>query len=126
MTGVARAVHYWSFGIASLFSGRVVRSTPMKLILGGGALTRALAFGTIGLFAFANWLPWSAFLILAGANALIVALNHLVDIDTNGAKKIFGSDEKIEKAGGTAELIVKPGTKAGPAAKPEAGKGKAA
>ncbi|MBI4349296.1 MAG: ATP-grasp domain-containing protein, partial [Elusimicrobia bacterium] len=99
LTGVARAVHFWSFAAASLVSGRIVRSTPMKTILGGAATTRALIFGTIGLLAFTHLLPWPVFLVLVGANALVVAMNHLVDIDTNGAKKIFGSDEKIERAG---------------------------
>ncbi|MBI5246788.1 MAG: ATP-grasp domain-containing protein [Elusimicrobia bacterium] len=105
MTGVARMVHYWVFGGASLFAGAVVGKTPMKRILVGAAGGRALLFGTIGALALFGGLPWAAFLVLVGVNSLLVAHNHLVDIDTGGAAKIFkgadqkSTDHKIEKAG---------------------------
>jgi len=99
MSGVARAVHYWVFAGASLFSGSIVQRTPMKRVLVGAALTRAVVFGTIGLLAITNILPWTGFLLLVGANAVVVSMNHLVDIDTDGARKVFSSDKKIEQAG---------------------------
>lgn len=105
MTGVARMVHYWVFGGASLFAGAVVGKTPMKRILVGAAGGRAALFGTIGVLALFGGLPWAGFLVLVGVNSLIVAHNHLVDIDTGGAAKIFkgadqkSTDHKIEKAG---------------------------
>jgi len=105
MTGVARMVHYWVFGGASLFAGAVVGKNPMKRILVGAAGGRALLFGSIGALALFGGLPWAAFLVLVGVNSLIVAHNHLVDIDTGGAAKIFkgadqkATDQKIEKAG---------------------------
>lgn len=111
MTGVARMVHYWVFGGASLFAGAVVSKTPMKRILVGAAGGRALLFGSIGALALFGGLPWAAFLVLVGVNSLIVAHNHLVDIDTGGAAKIFkgadqkSTDHKIEKAGYVYDFI---------------------
>lgn len=111
MTGVARMVHYWVFGGASLFAGAVVGKNPMKRILVGAAGGRALLFGSIGALALFGGLPWAGFLVLVGVNALIVAHNHLVDIDTGGAAKIFkgadqkGTDHKIEKAGYVYDFI---------------------
>lgn len=111
MTGVARMVHYWVFGGASLFAGAVVSKTPMKRILVGAAGGRALLFGSIGALALFGGLPWAAFLVLVGVNSLIVAHNHLVDIDTGGAAKIFkgadqkATDHKIEKAGYVYDFI---------------------
>ncbi|MDE2293022.1 MAG: hypothetical protein KGL53_13145, partial [Elusimicrobia bacterium] len=105
MTGVARAVHYWVFAGASLFSGGVVKRTPMKRILVGAALSRALIFGSIGLLALAGGLPWAGFLALVGLNAVVVSMNHLVDIDTDGARKVFTSDKKIEQGGYLYDLI---------------------
>jgi len=99
MTGVARAVHYWVFAGASLVSGSVVRRSPMKRVLVGSALTRAMIFSTIGFLALSNILPWSGFLVLVGVNAAIVSMNHLVDIDTDGARKVFKNDKNIEQAG---------------------------
>ena len=57
MTGVARMVHYWVFGGASLFAGAVVSKTPMKRILVGAAGGRALLFGSIGALALFGGLP---------------------------------------------------------------------
>lgn len=111
MTGVARMVHYWVFGGASLFAGAVVSKTPMRRILVGAAGGRALLFGSIGALALFGGLPWAAFLVLIGVNSLIVAHNHLVDIDTGGAAKIFkgpdqkSTDRKIEKAGYVYDFI---------------------
>jgi carnosine synthase len=111
MTGVARMVHYWVFGGASLFAGAVVGKTPMKRILVGAAGGRALLFGSIGALALFGGLPWAGFLVLVGVNSLIVAHNHLVDIDTGGAAKIFkgadqkSTDHKIEKAGYVYDFI---------------------
>jgi len=111
MTGVARMVHYWVFGGASLFAGAIVSKTPMKRILVGAAGGRALLFGSIGALALLGGLPWAAFLVLVGVNSLIVAHNHLVDIDTGGAAKIFkgadqkSTDAKIEKAGYVYDFI---------------------
>lgn len=105
MTGVARAVHYWTFAGASLVAGGIVKRTPMKRILVGGAVSRALIFGTIGMLAVAGGLPWAGFLGLVGINAVIVSMNHLVDIDTDGARKVFGSDKKIEQGGYLYDLI---------------------
>lgn len=111
MTGVARMVHYWVFGGASLFAGAVVSKTPMKRILVGAAGGRAMLFGSIGVLALIGGLPWAAFLVLVGVNAFIVAHNHLVDIDTGGAAKIFkgadqkSTDRKIEKAGYVYDFI---------------------
>ncbi|MEQ1919408.1 MAG: hypothetical protein ABL955_09425, partial [Elusimicrobiota bacterium] len=111
MTGVARMVHYWVFGGASLFAGAVVSKTPMKRILVGAAGGRALLFGSIGALALFGGLPWAAFLVLVGVNSLLVAHNHLVDIDTGGAAKIFkgadqkSTDHKIEKAGYVYDFI---------------------
>lgn len=111
MTGVARMVHYWVFGGASLFAGAVVGKNPMKRILVGAAGGRALLFGSIGALALFGGLPWAGFLALVGVNALIVAHNHLIDIDTGGAAKIFKSadqkstDHKIEKAGYVYDFI---------------------
>ena len=111
MTGVARMVHYWVFGGASLFAGAVVSKTPMRRILVGAAGGRALLFGSIGALALFGGLPWAAFLVLVGVNSLIVAHNHLVDIDTGGAAKIFkgadqkSTDRKIEKAGYVYDFI---------------------
>lgn len=111
MTGVARMVHYWVFGGASLFAGAVVSKTPMKRILVGAAGGRALLFGSIGVLALFGGLGWPAFLFLVGVNSLIVAHNHLVDIDTGGAAKIFKgadqkeTDHKIEKAGYVYDFI---------------------
>lgn len=111
MTGVARMVHYWVFGGASLFAGAVVSKTPMKRILVGAAGGRAMLFGSIGVLALIGGLPWAAFLVLVGVNAAIVAHNHLVDIDTGGAAKIFkgadqkSTDRKIEKAGYVYDFI---------------------
>ncbi len=105
MTGVARMVHFWVFGGVSLFAGAVVGKNPMKRILVGAAGGRAILFGTIGVLALIGALPWTGFLVLVGLNALLVAHNHLVDIDTGGAAKIFkgadqkSTDHKIEKAG---------------------------
>ncbi len=105
MTGVARMVHYWVFGGASLFAGAVVSKTPMRRILVGAAGGRAQLFGSVGALTMNGGLPWAAFLVLVGVNSLIVAHNHLVDIDTGGAAKIFkgadqkATDHKIEKAG---------------------------
>jgi carnosine synthase len=111
MTGVARMVHYWVFGGASLFAGAVVTKTPMKRILVGAAGGRAMLFGSIGVLALFGGLSWAAFLVLVGVNSLIVAHNHLVDIDTGGAAKIFkgadqkSTDHKIEKAGYVYDFI---------------------
>ncbi len=111
MTGVARMVHYWVFGGASLFAGAVVGKNPMKRILVGAAGGRALLFGTIGALALFGGLPWAGFLVLVGVNSLLVAHNHLVDIDTGGAAKIFkgadqkSTDHKIEKAGYVYDFI---------------------
>ena len=111
MTGVARMVHYWVFGGASLFAGAVVGKNPMKRILVGAAGGRALLFGSIGALALFGALPWAGFLVLVGVNSLIVAHNHLVDIDTGGAAKIFkgadqkSTDHKIEKAGYVYDFI---------------------
>lgn len=111
MTGVARMVHYWVFGGASLFAGAVVSKTPMKRILVGAAGVRAVLFGTIGMLALMGGLPWMGFLALVGVNALIVSHNHLVDIDTGGAAKIFkgkdqkDTDHKIERAGYVYDFI---------------------
>ena len=111
MTGVARMVHYWVFGGASLFAGAVVTKTPMKRILVGAAGGRAMLFGSIGVLALFGGLSWAGFLVLVGVNSLIVAHNHLVDIDTGGAAKIFkgadqkSTDHKIEKAGYVYDFI---------------------
>lgn len=105
MTGVARAVHFWVFGGASLVAGSVVAATPMKRILVGAATTRGVLFGSIGLLALMGGLSWPVFLVLVGVNSLIVAHNHLVDIDTGGAAKVFSSDKKIEKAGYVYDFI---------------------
>ncbi|MDO8757121.1 MAG: hypothetical protein Q7J64_03840, partial [Elusimicrobiota bacterium] len=111
MTGVARMVHYWVFGGASLFAGAVVSKTPMRRLLVGAAGGRALLFGSIGALALFGGMPWAAFLVLIGVNSLIVAHNHLVDIDTGGAAKIFkgkdqkSTDQKIEKAGYVYDFI---------------------
>ncbi|MBI3297102.1 MAG: ATP-grasp domain-containing protein [Elusimicrobia bacterium] len=105
MTGVARMVHYWTFAGASLFAGGIVQRTPMKRILVGSAVTRALIFGSIGLLALSGGLPWAGFLALVAVNALIVSMNHLVDIDTDGARKVFTSDKKIEQGGYLYDLI---------------------
>ncbi|MBI5597586.1 MAG: ATP-grasp domain-containing protein [Elusimicrobia bacterium] len=105
MTGVARAVHYWTFAGASLLSGGIVARTPMKRILVGAAVSRALIFGSIGFLALVGGLPWAGFLGLVGINAVIVSMNHLVDIDTDGARKVFTSDKKIEQGGYLYDLI---------------------
>ncbi|MDX6768896.1 MAG: ATP-grasp domain-containing protein [Elusimicrobiota bacterium] len=105
LLGAARTVHFWVFGGASLFAGAVVSRSPMKRVLVGAAGARAAIFGSIGLFTLMGGLPWAAFLVLVGANALIVSMNHLVDIDTGGAAKVFNTDKKIEKAGYTYDFI---------------------
>ncbi|MBI2362721.1 MAG: hypothetical protein HYV15_04995, partial [Elusimicrobia bacterium] len=70
-----------------------------------GAVSRALIFGSIGFLALAGGLPWAGFLGLVGVNAVIVSMNHLVDIDTDGARKVFTSDKKIEQGGYLYDLI---------------------
>ncbi|MBI2071351.1 MAG: sigma-70 family RNA polymerase sigma factor, partial [Elusimicrobia bacterium] len=99
MTGVVRMVHYWVLGIGSLVSGRIVKKTPMKRILVGAALSRAVIFGMVGLLSLTGALPWPMLLALVALNSFVVSINHLVDLDTGGAAKIFNSDQKIEKAG---------------------------
>lgn len=99
LTGVARMAHYWVFGGVSLFSGSVAKRLPIKSVLVGAALTRGTVFATIGILALAGAITWPLFLVLVGVNASIVAVNHLFDIDTDGARKVFSSDKKIEQAG---------------------------
>lgn len=114
MTGVLRFAHYATLGLVSLVAGYNVKESPMKGILVHAARGRAVLFGSMGatvavvLVMAPSFLPWLfPFLIgIAAINSILVAHNHLVDMDTGGAQKIFDTDRKIERAGYAFDTIM--------------------
>jgi hypothetical protein len=97
-TGIVRMTHYWTLGIASLFAGEIVKRVPMKKVLVTAGIGRAAIYAAIGGLALMGGLHWGLFVGLVGANALLVAHNHLVDMDAAGANKIFSTPEKRKQA----------------------------
>ena len=97
-TGIVRMTHYWTLGLASLFAGEIVKRVPMKKVLVTAGVGRAAIYATIGGLALVGGLHWGLFVGLVGANALLVAHNHLVDMDAAGANKIFATAEKRKQA----------------------------
>jgi hypothetical protein len=99
MTGAARAVHFWSLGAAALAVTPIVKRTRMMSMLRPATFARAAAFGTIGLLLMTSAPSWPLFLGIVALNAFVVSMTHLLDIDADGARKVFDSDKKIENAG---------------------------
>ncbi|MBI3552264.1 MAG: hypothetical protein HY077_07080 [Elusimicrobia bacterium] len=99
-TGTVRMVHYVTLGVASLVSGEIVKRNGMKGVLTTAGRTRAAIFGAIGVLAIAlgTGMPTALFLTLVGLNALVVAHNHLVDIDAGGAAKVFPDKAQRQQA----------------------------
>ncbi|MBI3550135.1 MAG: ATP-grasp domain-containing protein [Elusimicrobia bacterium] len=99
--GNIRATHYIVFGVTSLISGRIARSISMKNNLVAGAVGRIFVLTSMAALALSTLsvsITWPLILALVALNSIIVAINHLVDIDTDGARLVFRDDKKIEKS----------------------------
>lgn len=98
LTGVARAVYLWTIAATTLGAGEIVKSVPIRRVLIGTNLIRALLYGVVGVLLFAQQLSFSIFIIILAMVAFVVAHSHLIDLDMGGANKIFTSAKKKERA----------------------------
>lgn len=96
--GIVRATYLWTTALFSLSFAEILRVLSIRHVLIVTTLLRAVSFGVMGLLLIFNQLTLPLIIAIMIINGVIVALSHLLDLDTSGANQVFGDAVKKERA----------------------------